>query len=75
VTKIPPFQPEELKSIRQLFKEGKFPASTNLRTILKKCYARKFPSIRYQNEWHTTEPALRAWLWDHATQDFRDRSS
>jgi hypothetical protein len=75
VTKIPPFQPSDLKPIRQLFEEGKFPPQTKLRTILKLCYARKFPCVRIANEWHTTEPALRAWVWDHATPAFRDITS
>jgi len=75
MTRIPPFLPEELKPIRQLFKEGKFPPDAKLRTILKLCYARKFPCVRFANEWHSTEAAVRAYVWDHATPSFREITS
>jgi hypothetical protein len=75
VTKIPPFDPSELKSIRQLFKEGVFPPEAKLRTILKLCYRQKFPCVRIANEWHSTEAAVRAWIWDHATPAFRNITS
>jgi hypothetical protein len=75
MTRIPPFEPAELKPIRQLFAEGKFGPKTKLRTILKRCYARKFPCVRIGNEWHSTDAAVRAWAWDHATPAFREITS
>jgi hypothetical protein len=75
MTRIPPFQPAELKPIRQLFKEGVFPQEAKLRTVLKLCYARNFPCVRIGNEWHSTEAAVRAWVWDHATPAFRQITS
>jgi hypothetical protein len=75
MTKIPPFSPSDLKTIRQLFKEGVFPPETKLRTILKLCYARKFPCVRIANEWCTTEAAVRAWAWNRATPAFREITS
>jgi hypothetical protein len=75
MTRIPPFQPSELKSIRQLFKEGVFPPQAKLRTMLKLCYRRQFPCVRVGKEWCSTEAAVRAWAWDHATPAFREITS
>jgi hypothetical protein len=75
MTKIPPFDPADLKPIRVLFKEGKFPPQMTLQHTLKLCTRRQFPCVKISNEWNTTETAIRAWIWDHANPCFRKITS
>jgi hypothetical protein len=75
MTKIPPFDPADLKPIAKLHAEGKFPPKMKLRHIKNLCYARQFPCVKIRNEWHSTEAAIRSWLWDHATPAFRQITS
>jgi hypothetical protein len=75
VMKIPPFDPADLKPIRQLYKEGKFPSTMTLQGILRLCTKREFPCVNIGNEWNTTELAIRAWVWDRANSCFRKITS
>jgi hypothetical protein len=73
--KIPPFNPSDLRPIRILYKEGKFPPETSVRYIRELCQKKKFPSIKIGQEWNTTETAIRAYFWAHANKAFKDITS
>jgi hypothetical protein len=64
MTSFPPFNPKDLKPIRELHKKGRIP-HLGLRTILQLCTDRKFPCVKIGNTWHTTEAAVQKFFWDH----------
>jgi hypothetical protein len=75
MTRIPPFNPADVKPIRQLFSEGKFPPTMKLKHILELCTWSQFPAVKINNEWHTTEAHIRYWVWKQANKPFRDSTS
>jgi hypothetical protein len=75
MTKLPPFDPADLKPIHILHSEGKFPSAMTLRHIRNLCAARQFPSVKIGQQWNTTETAIRAWVWDHANSAFKHMTS
>ena len=74
MARIPPFDPADLRPIRTLHEEGKF-GPLKLRRVLKLCARRQFPAVKISNTWHTTEAAIRGYVWDHLTPDFKKITS
>jgi len=64
MTKLPPFNPKDLKPIRELHKKGRIP-HFRLRTVLQLCTERKFPCVKIGNTWHSTEAAVQQFFYDH----------
>lgn len=73
MTTLPPFDPADLKPIRQLHKDGRIPM--RLRHVLQLCSTRRFPCVKIGNTWHTTEAAIRHYLWTRATPEFKKITS
>lgn len=73
MTKLPPFDPADLKPIRQLHKEGRIPM--RLRHVLDLCARRKFPCVKVGKAWCTTEAAIRHYLWGQASPEFKKITS
>ena len=69
--KIPPFDPADLKPIQVLHREEKFPSSMTLRHVRGLCLSGEFPAAKIGQEWHTTEGAIRAWVWKRANNSFK----
>ena len=74
MTKLPPFDPADLKPIRDLHAQGKL-SPLRLRYVLELCRLRRFPCVKIGNAWHTTEPAVRHYLWTHASRAFKKITS
>ena len=71
---LPPFDPADLKPIRDLYLQGKL-GTLKLRYVLELCRQRRFPCVKIGNVWHTTEPSIRHFLWAHASPDFKKINS
>ena len=75
MSRLPPFDPADLKPIAVLHSEHKFPHRMTLRHVRALCLARQFPCVKIGQEWHSTEAHIRAWVWDHANPAFKKVTS
>jgi hypothetical protein len=64
MTLTPVDDPTAFKPIRQLHHDGRIP-HFGLRQVLKLCSKRKFPSVMIGKAWHSTEPWIQEFFWDH----------
>jgi hypothetical protein len=72
--KLPPFDPADLKPIRDLHKAGKL-GPMGLRRVLWLCSQGQFPCVKLSNVWHSTEAAVRHYVWLHATPSFKSTTT
>jgi hypothetical protein len=65
----PPFDPGELRPIRDWIKEGKIPMTLN--QTRREAARGKFPAVKNGRDWCTTEAQIRGYFWRKANKAFK----